>query len=65
MAGSDVAAEATEPAWRANLARLFDRMRFILGEQVEAFERELAAALGAKFAVGVGSGTAQHEPARG
>jgi len=52
---------ATEPAWRAHLARLFDRMHFILGEQVEAFERELAAAFGAKFAVGVGSGTAAIE----
>jgi dTDP-3-amino-3,4,6-trideoxy-alpha-D-glucose transaminase len=49
--------EATEPAWRANLAQLFDRMHFILGPQVEAFERELAAAFGAKHAVGVGSGT--------
>ena len=29
---------ATEPAWRANLARLFDRMQFVLGEQVAAFE---------------------------
>ena len=35
---------ATEPAWRANLERLFERMQFILGEQVDAFERELAAA---------------------
>jgi dTDP-3-amino-3,4,6-trideoxy-alpha-D-glucose transaminase len=52
---------ATEPAWRANLARLFDRMHFILGEQVEAFERELAAAFGAKHAVGVGTGTAAIE----
>ncbi len=48
---------ATEPAWRANLARLFDRMQFILGEQVAAFEEELAAAWGARFAVAVGSGT--------
>ena len=44
---------ATEPAWRANLERLFERMQFILGEQVEAFERELAAAWGARFAVTV------------
>ena len=36
---------AAEPAWRANLERLFERMQFILGEQVDAFERELAAAL--------------------
>ena len=31
--------------------------RFILGEEVEAFERECAAFLGAKFALGVTSGT--------
>jgi len=49
---------ATEPAWRANLDHLFHRMHFILGEQVEAFEQELAAALGARYVVGVGSGTA-------
>lgn len=30
--------------------------RYVLGEQVEAFEREFAAALGARRAVGVGSG---------
>ena len=52
---------ATEPAWRANLARLFDRMQFVLGEQVEAFEKELAQAWGAGFAVAVGSGTAALE----
>jgi dTDP-4-amino-4,6-dideoxygalactose transaminase len=52
---------ATEPAWRANLERLFDRMHFILGEQVAAFERELAAAFGEKHAVAVGSGTAAIE----
>ena len=52
---------ATEPAWRANLKRLFERMRFILGEEVEAFERELAEELGAGFAVAVGSGTAAIE----
>ena len=52
---------ATEAAWRGNLERLFERSQFILGEQVDAFERELAAALGARFAVGVGSGTAAIE----
>lgn len=52
---------ATEPAWRANLERLFDRMQFVLGEQVAAFEQELAQAWGAKFAVAVGSGTAALE----
>ena len=52
---------ATEPVWRANLERLFERSQFILGEQVDGFERELSAALGARFAVGVGSGTAAIE----
>jgi len=52
---------ATEPAWRANLARLFDRKQFILGEQVAAFEKELALAWGARFAVAVGSGTSAIE----
>ena len=52
---------ATEPAWRANLERLFERSQFILGEQVDAFERELAAAWGARFAVAAGSGTAAIE----
>jgi dTDP-4-amino-4,6-dideoxygalactose transaminase len=52
---------ATEPAWRANLARLAERRRFILGEQVEAFERELASSMQAKFAVGVGTGTSALE----
>src|SRR5206468_1433489 len=51
----------TEPAWRANLERLFDRMHFILGEQVASFETELAAAFGAKHAVTVGTGTAAIE----
>jgi dTDP-3-amino-3,4,6-trideoxy-alpha-D-glucose transaminase len=52
---------ATEPAWRANLERLFARSHFILGEQVAAFEEELASAWGARFAVAVGSGTSAIE----
>jgi len=52
---------ATEPAWRANLDRLFERMHFILGEQVEGFEREFAAATGARSAAAVGTGTAAIE----
>ncbi len=53
--------DATEAAWRANLERLFTRMHFILGEQVESFEQELAAAFDARFAVCVGSGTSAVE----
>jgi len=52
---------ATETEWKANLCRMLERMHFINGEQVDAFEREFAAAMGAKFAVGVGTGTAAIE----
>lgn len=55
------ALEATEAAWRARLEEMFARGQFILGEQVAAFEKEFAAAMGARFAVGVGSGTAALE----
>ena len=37
--------------------RVIDSGQFILGPEVEAFERELAAYCGAKFAIGVASGT--------
>ena len=53
--------KATEPQWSANLARMFEHGQFILGEQVEAFERELASAFAAKFAIGTGTGTAAIE----
>ena len=52
---------ATEAAWKANLTRLFERMQFITGEQLTAFEQEFAGAMGAKFSVGVGTGTAAIE----
>jgi dTDP-4-amino-4,6-dideoxygalactose transaminase len=55
------ALDATEAAWRANLARMFERMHFVLGEQVACFEQELARGFGAGFAVGVGTGTAALE----
>ncbi|WP_193210802.1 DegT/DnrJ/EryC1/StrS family aminotransferase [Luteolibacter marinus] len=45
----------------AELKEVFDKVlssgRFILGEEVDAFEQECAAALGAKHAVSVSSGT--------
>jgi len=41
----------------AALARVVDSGHFILGAEVEGFERELAAALGVPHAVGVSSGT--------
>jgi dTDP-4-amino-4,6-dideoxygalactose transaminase len=52
---------ATEAAWKSNLDRLFQRMHFICGEHVYGFESEFAAAMAAKFAVGVGTGTAAIE----
>jgi dTDP-4-amino-4,6-dideoxygalactose transaminase len=41
----------------AALARVLDSGWFILGPEVEAFERELAAAVGAPHAIAVGNGT--------
>jgi dTDP-4-amino-4,6-dideoxygalactose transaminase len=40
------------------LAGVLDRAFYVLGENVEAFEREFAAYIGTRFAVGVGSGMA-------
>jgi dTDP-3-amino-3,4,6-trideoxy-alpha-D-glucose transaminase len=50
------ALKATRAAWRRNLQDLEEKSTYILGPQVSAFENEFAAALGARFAVGVGSG---------
>ncbi len=41
----------------AAIARVCDTQRFVLGHEVEALERELAAMIGVKHAVGVSSGT--------
>jgi len=41
----------------AALVRVMDRAEFILGGEVDAFERAFAAYCGVKFCVGVGSGT--------
>lgn len=41
----------------AAIARVLDRGWYVLGEEVKAFEREFADALGVAHAVGVGSGT--------
>jgi dTDP-4-amino-4,6-dideoxygalactose transaminase len=41
----------------AAIARVLGSGRFVLGAEVEAFEREFASWLGARFAIGVGSGT--------
>lgn len=47
----------TEPRWRENLERVLARGQFVLGEELAAFEEEFARAMGARFAIGVGSGT--------
>jgi dTDP-4-amino-4,6-dideoxygalactose transaminase len=41
----------------AETAKVFDSQKFILGENVSAFEAEIASSLGAAHAVGVSSGT--------
>lgn len=41
----------------AAIARLVESNRFIMGPEVEAFEREIAAAIGVRHAIGVSSGT--------
>jgi dTDP-4-amino-4,6-dideoxygalactose transaminase len=45
------------PAVRAAIQRVIDRGWFVLGPEVEAFERAFAAASGAAHGVGVGTGT--------
>ncbi len=54
----DLAAQhrSLENALREALTRIVDSSGFILGEEVEAFEREFAEFCGAKHAVGVASG---------
>ena len=44
-------------AVREAIARVIDRAWFVLGPEVEAFEREFANASGAPHAIGVGNGT--------
>jgi len=48
---------AIQPEVDAAIASVFAAGRFILGEQVAAFEQEFAAYCGARHGVGVGSGT--------
>ena len=55
----DVAAEIRDlrPEIDRAIAGVLDSARFIGGPEVEAFEKELASAAGAEFAIGVSSGT--------
>lgn len=63
---SDVKVPYVDLAWQhrrlrgellAAVGRVLDSGRFILGAEVEAFERRLAELCGTRYAVGVGSGT--------
>ncbi len=49
--------DATRAAWQARLEELFTRQQFILGPQVAAFEKEWAAFLDARHAIGVSNGS--------
>lgn len=55
----DLAAEYAEvgEAVRTGIERVLASQRFVLGPEVEAFEEELAAFCGRRFAVGLSSGT--------
>jgi dTDP-4-amino-4,6-dideoxygalactose transaminase len=57
LANLAAALAETEPVWQAHLAEMHRRSHYILGPQVAAFEQEFAAAMGAKEAVGVASGS--------
>lgn len=59
----DLAAQLadTAPLWRPALERCLASGWFILGEEAAAFEREFASAMGARWAVAVGSGTSALE----
>ena len=48
---------ACQPELDAAIHRVLERGRYILGEEVQAFEAEFAAYLGAQHAIGVASGT--------
>ncbi len=52
---------ATAKEWRANLNRVMARAHFILGDELRAFEQEFASKMGARFAIGVSSGSAAIE----
>jgi dTDP-3-amino-3,4,6-trideoxy-alpha-D-glucose transaminase len=53
--------QMTAPEWQRSLCSVFQRMQFIGGAELAAFEREFAAEIGASHAVGVGAGTAAIE----
>lgn len=48
---------AIQPEIQQAIERVLDSQHFILGPEIEALEREIAAFCGARFAIGVSSGT--------
>ena len=48
--------EQLRPEIQAAVNRVLESDRYLLGEELEAFEKEFAAFCGARFCVGVGSG---------
>jgi dTDP-3-amino-3,4,6-trideoxy-alpha-D-glucose transaminase len=61
MVNLQPALRESSAAWRFNLRRMFERGQFIQGKQCAQFEQEFAANQGARFAIGVGTGTAALE----
>jgi dTDP-4-amino-4,6-dideoxygalactose transaminase len=55
------ALETTAKDWQPLLDRMHSRANYILGEQVRTFERDFASAMGARYSVGVGSGSSAIE----
>lgn len=57
---SDLAAEyrSLKPLLDGTVERVLESGRYVFGEELEAFEESFAAYCGARYAVGVGSGTA-------
>jgi dTDP-4-amino-4,6-dideoxygalactose transaminase len=49
--------EETAASWQGNLDALHKRGFYVLGPELERFEQDLAAAMGAKYAIGVSSGS--------
>ena len=49
--------EETRSAWSANLDALMERGVFILGPELERFEKQLARQFDASYAIGVSSGS--------
>lgn len=53
----------TKSSWQSNLDAMYERGFFVLGPELERFERDLATTLGAGFAIGVSTGSTAIEVA--